>query len=286
MSDRKANLKLQLPSHHLYDIEKEWSDAFEPPTSTYQIGPIVVQQQPRRKLSKSSSSRDASSNAAQFNNNSIDINAMLPDTPPTTPDSNAKLYPFLRLHRQASTSVPDVTKSANIDEENVQQQSSVSFQSPAVTNSSYDHQEQRNGMFEIGQSNKSQQQPPQLRKSATHGSALSDAVKGHGLTAASSTTTSMDALNNNNYYPLAKSATNHEMMIESSERSEHQHHSQFQQHPHHHHHHNQESMAKPLKRPSLSSGFLTSLIFGNKMFDGKPLKVSDFDMSMVAPGSM
>lgn len=39
------------------------------------------------------------------------------------------------------------------------------------------------------------------------------------------------------------------------------------------------------KRPSLTGGFLTNLIFGNNLFDNKPLKVSGFDMTMCAPGS-
>jgi len=100
MSEKKS-LKLQLPhfpSHHVYDSDYDWCEKFEAPTPRSNKLPNSTVPVQRRKTSKST--RPAVAANASFT---------VPDTPPT-PDSNTKLYPFLRLHRQMSTSAPDVSK--------------------------------------------------------------------------------------------------------------------------------------------------------------------------------
>lgn len=175
-----------------------------------------------------------------FFSDTTTANIMVPDTPPT-PDSNAKLYPFLRLHRQISSSAPDVTRVRAADQH--QNKSSIN-------RSETDAQLQKN-----------------QSENSTNGPSLSNTVVKKGLTVSASAANVMalDHQKDNNEKSSSTCSTPTKDIM------------------------SMDYHASPIarKRPSLTSGggFLTNLIFGNQLFDGKPLKVSGFDMTMCAPGS-
>jgi len=235
MSEKKS-LKLQLPhfpSHHVYDSDYDWCEKFEAPRSNNNNTNFSRPLQ-RRKNSKAARPAGVGANAT----------FTVPDTPPT-PDSNTKLYPALRLHRQMSTSTPDFSK---ID---------TSDSKKPVNRVEIDAQFRKNGTDQ----NKNGLANQIIQSNGlSQNRNLSDTVLEKGLTAA------VDKKNMDNKEKGSTPSINSKMYSTES-----------------HDHDYRSSMNE--KRPSLTGGFLTNLIFGNNLFDNKPLKVSGFDMTMCAPGS-
>jgi len=228
MSERKS-LKLRLPSHHVYDTDYDWNEKFEAPRSNNNAEPVQ-----RRKISKSV--KPPGTTNATFT---------VPDTPPT-PENNTKLYPFLRLHRQMSTSTPDLTK---LDPSERRQ--SFSRVKTEVNFCKNDGNQSKSRLLD------------QVAKSditSSQGRNFSDTVLQRGLTALTGNEVSTDKKNFDN-------STNTPAKMHTSEREHHDYNSALN------------------NRRTSPTGFLSNLIFGNNLFDGKPLKVSAFDMTMCAPGS-
>jgi hypothetical protein len=170
---------------------------------------------------------------------------LVPETPPT-PDHNAALYPFLRLHRETSSSSPDVSKKTH---ENKLEQVSV------------DAHFYNNGVPPATDALKQRSftQPHNLHL-LMNSKNLSDSIAEHGLTAS---TKSVDHSDQESP-PLAH--YDDKAYASKFDHNGNEHYSNHTDDKH--------------------NGFLTNLIFGNKnLFNGKPLKVSAFDMTMCAPGS-
>jgi hypothetical protein len=177
MTETKSNLKLQLPSHHSYDLD-DFSEALEAPSGLIENNnPIFISPSQRRKAFRRM--RAGIVDSTKFDMKGA--NLVVPETPPT-PDHNSALYPFLRLHQQMSSSSPDISNMTNKNKNSFDKQIDV------------DAHIYNKGSSAPGDALKQRSftQPHNLNLLMMNSKNLSNSIAEQGLTASTQSVTSTD----------------------------------------------------------------------------------------------